>query len=409
MKHEFKVTKSKDQTVYTLESATSGGTSSGGVASVSTALGGVRKRGDNLLAQEADKNKVPATAPRNFVAKNAKTSGAGAHADKKKAAKQGDTKHKNKSFDMAEGEKKGLYYYVNKRKKAGTSRDASSPKAPTAQAWKDAAKTAKKEGVAEDHEIQMASSELQAIAKNAVRLLDLVRKYSEAEGLEAWQQSKITKAADYLTSVLQSISGEQSNLEDHSNFGNGWGQNSYDTYAGGNHGRGVAEGSSDFVGDAIEALRSSKPGLEQEDFLDELYMYIENQYGQRAAEMMSNAGQDDFDEWYDNYTDMAETAPKGWEGTVKAMKKHDEIDNPWALAHYMKGKGYKSHKEDAYMAELAAKIAEKLDPNADVDVWIQDFQKADPNKYRQFKNKTPEKKEQMATSARYAAKNPSKK
>jgi len=51
--------------------------------------------------------------------------------------------------DVAEGEKKGLYYYVNKRKKAGTSRDASSPKAPTAQAWKDAAKTAKKEGVSE--------------------------------------------------------------------------------------------------------------------------------------------------------------------------------------------------------------------------------------------------------------------
>jgi hypothetical protein len=51
--------------------------------------------------------------------------------------------------DVEESEKKGLYYYVNKRKKAGTSRDASSPKAPTAQAWKDAAKTAKKEGVAE--------------------------------------------------------------------------------------------------------------------------------------------------------------------------------------------------------------------------------------------------------------------
>lgn len=40
-----------------------------------------------------------------------------------------------------------------------------------------------------------------------------------------------------------------------------------------------------------------------------------------------------------------EKAPEGWEGTVKAMKKHaDKIDNPWALAYYMKGKGYKSHK-----------------------------------------------------------------
>jgi hypothetical protein len=72
---------------------------------------------------------------------------------------------------------------------------------------------AQKEGVAEDHEIQMASSELQSIAKNAVNLLSLVRKYSEQEGLDAWQQSKITKAADYLNSVLQSINGEQSNME----------------------------------------------------------------------------------------------------------------------------------------------------------------------------------------------------
>lgn len=51
--------------------------------------------------------------------------------------------------ELSEEAKHGLYYNVNKRKKAGTSRDASSPKAPTAQAWKDAAKTAKKEGLSE--------------------------------------------------------------------------------------------------------------------------------------------------------------------------------------------------------------------------------------------------------------------
>jgi hypothetical protein len=50
---------------------------------------------------------------------------------------------------MAEAENKGLYYNVNKRKAAGTSRPASNPKAPTDQAWKDAAKTAKTEGVSE--------------------------------------------------------------------------------------------------------------------------------------------------------------------------------------------------------------------------------------------------------------------
>lgn len=39
-----------------------------------------------------------------------------------------------------------------------------------------------------------------------------------------------------------------------------------------------------------------------------------------------------------------EVAPPGWEPTVKAMKKHKDIDNPWALAWYMKGKGAKSRK-----------------------------------------------------------------
>lgn len=42
--------------------------------------------------------------------------------------------------------------------------------------------------------------------------------------------------------------------------------------------------------------------------------------------------------------EVNEVSPEGWEGSVKAMKKHPEIDNPWALAYYMKKKGYKSHK-----------------------------------------------------------------
>ena len=42
---------------------------------------------------------------------------------------------------------------------------------------------------------------------------------------------------------------------------------------------------------------------------------------------------------------LDEVSPKGWEKTVKAMKKHKDIDNPYALANYMKAKGYKSRKE----------------------------------------------------------------
>ena len=48
---EFKVKKFKETTVYTLESATAGGT--GSVASVSKPMGGVQRRtGDNFFTQE---------------------------------------------------------------------------------------------------------------------------------------------------------------------------------------------------------------------------------------------------------------------------------------------------------------------------------------------------------------------
>lgn len=49
--------------------------------------------------------KLPAEKPRNFVAKNAKMGGAGAHKDKKKEAKQGNIKHKGKevAVDEADG------------------------------------------------------------------------------------------------------------------------------------------------------------------------------------------------------------------------------------------------------------------------------------------------------------------
>ena len=53
--------------------------------------------------------------------------------------------------------------------------------------------------------------------------------------------------------------------------------------------------------------------------------------------------------------DLNEVAPPGWAGTVKAMKKHKDIDNPYALSWHMKKKGYKSHKkEEVEIDELTA-------------------------------------------------------
>ena len=47
--------------------------------------------------------KIEASKPRNFVAKNQKTGGAGAHKDKKKAEKQGYEKHKKKVEETENG------------------------------------------------------------------------------------------------------------------------------------------------------------------------------------------------------------------------------------------------------------------------------------------------------------------
>ena len=54
------------------------------------------------------KDFIPASKPRNFVAKNSKTAGAGAHKDKKRAEKQGDVKHKNKQYDEGVAEEQCL-------------------------------------------------------------------------------------------------------------------------------------------------------------------------------------------------------------------------------------------------------------------------------------------------------------
>jgi hypothetical protein len=88
----------------------------------------------------------------------------------------------------------------------------------------------------------------------------------------------------------------------------------------------LEEGASDYVGDAIEGLRMAKPGLEKEDFLDELYSYIDAEMGNRAAEA-AFADKDAYDDWYESYADaMDENA-----NMLKVAKDDDKqtiLQNP---------------------------------------------------------------------------------
>jgi len=61
-----------------------------------------------------------------------------------------------------------------------------------------------------DHEVQMARAELYKIAKYAIKLHDMLKGVSEAEGLEGWVQSKITKSADMIGSVYHHMDYDQS-------------------------------------------------------------------------------------------------------------------------------------------------------------------------------------------------------
>ena len=56
-----------------------------------------------------------------------------------------------------------------------------------------------------DHEVQMARADLYKIAKYAIQLHDMMKNVTEADGIEGWQQSKITKAADYMGSVYHAL------------------------------------------------------------------------------------------------------------------------------------------------------------------------------------------------------------
>lgn len=60
-----------------------------------------------------------------------------------------------------------------------------------------------------DHEVQMARSDLYKIAKYAIKLHELLKNVTEEEGLEGWQQAKITKAADYMGTIFHSLEYDQ--------------------------------------------------------------------------------------------------------------------------------------------------------------------------------------------------------
>ena len=70
---------------------------------------------------------------------------------------------------------------------------------------------------------------------------------------------------------------------------------------------------------------------------------------------------------------LSEKSPPGFKGTVKAMKDHDDIDNPYALAWWMKNKGYQSHKKaDGTDVKESVRVSHPLHGTGTVEAITED-------------------------------------
>ena len=305
MTSEFKKFISKTETRYVLESASAGGTSSGAVSSVSSPLGKVRKRSDNILAQETD----------DPCWKNYKQLGT-----KKKNGKTVPNCVPKESVEESAppGFPEDLMMKLKKQYPGN-------PERAFATAWSIHKK--KKKAVKEDS------------------LDNLQKEFDFVYHPKRYQLYVYPKGAD--TSDIYSNAIAWIGLD----------------YAGkGPNGEPLFASSDTMV----------QPKYRKRGIATAMYQYLR----QQGINIVSSN----------------EQTPQGssmWKSfRAKGLASGDKF------------------LEDPYFEELATALEAKLKPNDPVDVWKQDFQTADPNKYHQFKNKTPEKKDQMAISAHYKSRQP---
>lgn len=169
-----------------------------------------------------DKSKSTAKKTKNTGGKKAKPA--------KKASADKNIRDFNNIPDMASfKDKAGMLYTFDANQKKWTSRDGSKDLDPKqgAMAYNKAREKSKleskdqhmdkeiKEGLADlakqvehDHEVQMARADLYKLAKYSIKLHEMLKTVSETEGIKGWQQSKITKASDYISSVYHNLDYE---------------------------------------------------------------------------------------------------------------------------------------------------------------------------------------------------------
>ena len=472
MNNEFKKTSNKDQTVYTLESASSGGTSSGSIASISSPMGGVHKRGQ--IVTSGTEKKVPATTPRNFVAKNAKTGGAGAHKDKKKAEKQGTAKHKKPYMEALQAQLDQLKSKVAEG-------------VATTMPMSNAVKLLRQYGA--DH-FKTTSNELHFYKNGRHLSVDLVMNPDTTRSVSLSSLNAATRGLKgqgvaegkkenkhdlipvkllkrnvpyWLTYDFYGHGGEIVKLSGPHPTNNNYiivkdqDGNKYNVSKGAvlfasdpNQNKGVQQG----MAEGFNGEYDDEAGMAHSNLLSTaravmgLLKTIKDrdnlpEWGQEKiakAEMMlvgvwdylqsqKELGNDPKVEGYGRY-DRRDAYQRDYDHSVAGMdrgnnhrddERHDLDPSDWYIVKDGKmfkvsvypnqeqeaiSQGYSRTRDeakakvgeqgvaegDAYMESLQAMVERQLEPTMDLDAWNDNFQNADPQKYHQFKNKTPEKK-----------------
>ena len=323
--------------------------------------------------------------PRNFVAKNAKMGGAGAHKDKKKAQKQGNEKHKkpyaeDQYFESLESQlgttiseiSRGDYYSKAHKAKiaaAGKLMFADPAKPEVQKAMRDfknrsagmARASARSNAELKAKADQMRQQSLDADRANLPNLqkqLDSMISKFELLGGDSYQYADRMSDRDR---EAQQLHGQIRAMKDRIAAAGGSG--------------GMAEGVMGSIHDEVGKMMDKYIAKYKQGLLD-------------ADHLMHL---------------ISKTA-----GLLAKRHNLDIQDAEQLVSNYVEDNAREEAK-DAYMESLAQMVAEKLPPTADVGDWVTDFKNADPNKYHQFRNKSDAKKQQMAIAAYYDSKQPKKK
>jgi len=216
-----------------------------------------------------------------------------------------------------------------------------------------------------DDEGSMVLNQLDQMERAVKMVRDFIGTDYEKQ-LPAWVQSKLTLASDYIDTVGNYLNSKNEDVNEAASA-------SIRMYKALQQAKEKREREERLGNELLNKKPPEQKPVQKEEVKDEYARKVDKYLKKKYAPEQKPVQKEEV---------VAEVAPPGFEGTVKAMKKHKDIDNPWALAWSMKNKGYKSHKKtdgtpknENYQDPMAASSMPNDGANSPDDVMPKDKNK----------------------------------